>query len=605
MARNFAIAAAVLMLTASPALARDDSIRSFDGTKIVLHFFPAADLKPGEKAPTVMLGPGWSFPGETDPEKVSDPTTGSISTGILRHSGFNVLTWDPRGFGGSEGTVQANSAEYEGRDAQALIDYLAKQPEAKLDREGDPRLGMAGGSYGGAIQLVTAGLDSRVDVIAPTITWNSIIDALLKNDTFKTGWASILYGSGSGRGRLDPHIQSAYTEGLDSGRVSDENKAWFEARATDPLVRKIRVPTLLMQGTPDTLFTLAQATRNYRILRDAGVPTKLLWFCGGHGACLTGGGADMRFEQVAVAWLKRYLNNDRSIDTGPGFEWIDQDGKRFTAPDYPLSPAGELTATGAGTLTLSQAGGSGPSRPGGGVIGGISGPTNGTWAANAINVTIPGPATELPIVGAPSVKLTYSGSGSTPETRVYAQIVDPATNVVVGNVVTPIPVTLDGAEHTVTQELEPIASTARPGASYTLQIVAHTTAYDRQRATGSIDFAKVGVSLPLSTVLTNSERTTTPGASRTKLRVYWTRTRGTRTLRVRVGITRGSLSKLVIAVRSRSGRVLARRKVRGYVQGRKTITVALRRRLPRRARVVVTGTRSDRTRVSASRAAKR
>jgi hypothetical protein len=39
---------------------RDDSISSFDGTRIVLSFFPADGLKAVQKAPTVLFGPGWS-----------------------------------------------------------------------------------------------------------------------------------------------------------------------------------------------------------------------------------------------------------------------------------------------------------------------------------------------------------------------------------------------------------------------------------------------------------------------------------------------------------------------------------------------------------------
>lgn len=607
MVRVVVLAAVGVLAAASPAFARDDSVTSFDGTKIVLHFFPAADLKAGDKAPTVMFGPGWSSPGVTDAEAASDPTTGAVGVGPLRHAGFNVLTWDPRGFGGSEGTVMSDSPEFEGRDAQALIDYIAKQPEAKLDKAGDPRLGMSGASYGGGIQLVTAALDSRVDAITPDIAWHSLVTSLLQDDTFKAGWSSILYSTGKARGRLDPHIDNAYRDGVTTGKTSDENKAWFASRGPAELVRKIRIPTLLMQGTADTLFTLDEATTNYEILRGNGVPVRMLWFCGGHGACLTGGADDMRFEQSAIAWLKRYLNQDTSIDTGAGFEWIDQDGKHFTAPGYPLAPAGALTGTGGGMLPLTQPGGSGPTTGGSGQIAALSAPTNGTKATNALNVAIPGPATEAPVVGAPEVKITYSGSGSATDARIYGQIVDDVTNVVLGNLVTPIPVVLDGAEHTVTRPLEIVATTARPGASYTLQIVANTTAYDPQRVSGLVTLKQVDVSLPLSRIQTaaGSAGPAAPGASRTTLKLVSARTRGVRSLRVKVRVARGSLRSVVVAVRTRGGRVIARRKVKGSLTGTRTITVALRSRLPKGARVVITGTRSDGTRVSAGRAARR
>ena len=45
------------------------------------------------------------------------------------------------------------------------------------------------------------------------------------------------------------------------------------------------MPTLLLQGTADTLFTTAEAIRNYEILDRHDVPLKMMWFCGGHGEC--------------------------------------------------------------------------------------------------------------------------------------------------------------------------------------------------------------------------------------------------------------------------------------------------------------------------------
>src|SRR4029453_13251992 len=81
---------------------------------------------------------------------------GTIGLGPLRAAGYNVLTWDPRGFGQSGGPGEVHPPDYEARDASALISYVARQPEALLDKSGDPRVGMAGGSYGGGIPLVPA-----------------------------------------------------------------------------------------------------------------------------------------------------------------------------------------------------------------------------------------------------------------------------------------------------------------------------------------------------------------------------------------------------------------------------------------------------------------
>lgn len=42
---------------------------------MVTHFFPAAGLKPGQRAPTVLLGHGYGMTGETDPDSKSDTRT--------------------------------------------------------------------------------------------------------------------------------------------------------------------------------------------------------------------------------------------------------------------------------------------------------------------------------------------------------------------------------------------------------------------------------------------------------------------------------------------------------------------------------------------------
>src|SRR3954468_4576257 len=125
--------AAVMLLGAPAASARDDSVKSFDGTTIAMSFFPAEGLKAGQRVPTVLFGPGWSS------ARDKNDTGGTI--GPLRKAGYNVLTWDPRGFGQSGGTVTVDAPDREGRDVQALFSYVAKQPEALLDAPGDARLG--------------------------------------------------------------------------------------------------------------------------------------------------------------------------------------------------------------------------------------------------------------------------------------------------------------------------------------------------------------------------------------------------------------------------------------------------------------------------------
>ena len=96
----------------------------------------------------------------------------------LAAQGYVVLTWTARGFGQSGGRIHLNAPAYEVADAEALVDLLAARDDVLLDAEGDPRVGVAGGSYGGAIALLAAGYDARIDAIAPRITWHDLAQSL-------------------------------------------------------------------------------------------------------------------------------------------------------------------------------------------------------------------------------------------------------------------------------------------------------------------------------------------------------------------------------------------------------------------------------------------
>ena len=60
------LALAALALLAPAASARDQAVTSFDGTQISTSFFPAAGLKAGQKAPTVLMTHGWAGTRTTD-----------------------------------------------------------------------------------------------------------------------------------------------------------------------------------------------------------------------------------------------------------------------------------------------------------------------------------------------------------------------------------------------------------------------------------------------------------------------------------------------------------------------------------------------------------
>ena len=479
----------------------DYDLVTFDGKHIRLHWFPLR----GRTAPTVLKGPGWGSPGDTNTAGDGYGLFGDLSIHSLQTAGYNVLTWDPRGFGKSQGTVEIDSADFEGRDMQRIIDWVAQQPGVQLDGPRDPRMGMVGASYGGGIQLTTAAIDCRVDAIVPQIAWHSLGTSLYEADTVKQGWSDLLYTAAVGAS-LDPHIRSAHTQGDATGTLSAADRQWFLGRGPADLVNRITAPTLFEQGTIDTLFPLDEAVANFDILRSKGVPTAMLWMCSGHGACLTPPGDVNRPGTAAINWLDRYVKRNTNGPKQPLFEYVDQNGSTYQADAFPPPASPPINAHGAGTLTLVPGGGSGPVRghtANVGAVGGLALSIAPAKASHAVNVPID-VSQAANIVGAPKLTLTYSGpaaAGVRP-TRVFAQIVDDSTDIVLGNQITPIAVVLDGHAHTTTVPLEMVAFTARPGAHLTLQLVATTTAYALPRLGGTLKFDAIRLQLPTAVGVT-------------------------------------------------------------------------------------------------------
>lgn len=476
-------------------------VTSFDGARMFVHFMPAKGLRADAKAPTILSGPGLGLPGATTLDLKYDSFLPNdvIGIGALREAGYNVVTWDPRGEWRSEGRMQLQSPEYEGRDVSTIISWLATRPEVDAV-DGDPKIGMVGASYGGGIQLATAAIDHRIDAIVPTIAWNNLVDVLFPRQAVRSSWATLLSSVlVLTLSRPHPQILPAALVAVLTGHVADDDIELLTQRGFADDIGNITAPTLLVQGTVDTLFTLAQADVNARALLAAGTTTKVVWYCGGHGTCLSDYNDGDLVRRETMEWLNRYVKGDTSVVTGPQFEWIDQHGHEFSSDTYPLTPSGFVTAQRTEQKTIGIfpfIGGSGPNplvvtR---GLIAALLGLPSGAPATNAVNLRVPEAVTTTYILGAPNLTLTYSGTGSA--THVYAQIVDNSTGLVLGNHVTPILVVLDGDTHTVTVPLEQVAHTLAPGESLTVQLVTSAFTFQNVYSFGAITVREMAVELP-------------------------------------------------------------------------------------------------------------
>ncbi|WP_328931939.1 MULTISPECIES: CocE/NonD family hydrolase [unclassified Streptomyces] len=321
----------------------------------------------------------------------SDGSTDSIGKAFAQR-GYVGLVYSGLGFGKSGCLVSLDDPGIDGQAASGLIDFLAGTRAADdgtradfvtLDAKGDPRVGMIGGSYGGAIQLATAAVDHRVDALVPMITWHDLAYSLDPNNAvgqasrdvpgaFKWQWTNAFY--------LIGETQPLTVPGLDPTRINSLSCVHFVSRAcaiirtlnsgsyppaatadllayargVSPVtyLKQVKAPTLLVQGQADTLFNLNEATATYKTLTAQGTTTKMIWQSWGHSGGMTDPAAgeldltkgDLESSYVGrriLSWFDRYLLKRTGTDTGPAFayyrDWI-------TDPADTYATTGQLPA---------------------------------------------------------------------------------------------------------------------------------------------------------------------------------------------------------------------------------------------------------------------
>ncbi|PJN02886.1 peptidase S15 [Streptomyces sp. CB01201] len=396
-------ALAVTLLAAAPAVASPGAAQSAaDGqvTVTALKFtvraggrscavdadlYRPAGVDRAHPAPAVLTTNGFGG------NKADGSTAGTAKAFAAR--GYVALAYSGLGFGKSGCPISLDDPEIDGRAASRLIDFLAGTRAADdgtrvdyvtRDRPGDPRVGMIGGSYGGAIQMATAAVDHRVDALVPMITWNDLSYALDPNNVadrkvpgaFKWQWTNGFYLIGESQpitpANLDPsrwgtlgcvHFVSdaCKTIGLlNSGSYPAAPTAAMlrYARSVSPVsyLDRVEAPTLLIQGQTDSLFNLNEATATYKALKDNGTTTKMIWQSWGHSGGQAPGELDLSqgnletsyTGQRILAWFDRYLRKQRHTDTGPAFayyrDWQSGYGEASKVP--PLSQQVYLSGDG-------------------------------------------------------------------------------------------------------------------------------------------------------------------------------------------------------------------------------------------------------------------
>jgi ABC-2 type transport system ATP-binding protein len=498
---------------------KEGFLPSWDKTKIAYTLFLPDAASETNPVPIVLRTHGWGG--------TRDRSVGGLVKKLL-DSGYAVLTWDSRGFGDSGGQVEIDHPGVEGKDVSALIDFAAAQPEilsrtqqtskasgmpdaersrlpelvrGRFSSTPDPVVGMTGGSYAGGIQLMAASIDSRIDAIAPEIAWHDLPRSIFPNGVPKFGWDTLLYGAG----------QTALVNGLDNGETGNYNpeihRSYVQVSATnDPsafndfydersprrYIDAITAPTLVIQGTIDTLFTITEGVNNFNQIGDnvrsdgTTVPVKLLLYNSGHtlGSSVSSGNAREKADASILSWFDKYMKRVE-VDTGPLVEYQDNTPAWHASEVWPVSEPTVVKGSAANLVVT-------PAPSGGGDI--AKGNPNFNEASARIPIlTADSDGTML--IGVPHLSGTVSGIGE--GAFLFFKLVDADTNQVLDDQVTALSVKLLSGPVQFDIQLEGLSWLLPGGHELVLEVSTGSMMYSNYRGAAFIDDLDVELSVPV------------------------------------------------------------------------------------------------------------
>jgi ABC-2 type transport system ATP-binding protein len=485
-------------------------------------------------APAVLLAHGFGS---------TKASLAAQARALARH-GYVVLAYTARGFGKSGGLIHLDAPAFEVHDASLLVAYLSSLPQVAR-AGGKPHIAVAGSSYGGALALLLAGTDARIQAVGADITWNSLARALFPNaagdppGVFKKLWAGYLFqeaNSGPAAdpacGRFSPDLCSAYQQAAQTGRPSARLLALMQASSPATVLGKITAPTLLTQGEQDALFPLTEADANARGIASHGTPVRVSWRAGGHDG--VGGTAEQ--EAALTGWLDDVFAG-RSHEPQP-FEIAEQGSalsattgrtvdRTLRVDSYPglgaaPDPTRTVTVSGPPQSIAAPAGGNPAAITSVPVLAPILGQVAGVPALSALG-TIPGQIAQfvsrkLPervfIAGASTVQLTITARASTDATLFVAlhDLASDGTDVLPSNLVAPLRMTglRPGVPKTVTVALPAVVRDVPAGHRLQLTVATTDFAYQMPLDPRTYTVSLAGASAPV-TVPTAAGRVVQPG----------------------------------------------------------------------------------------------
>ncbi|MFE1909208.1 CocE/NonD family hydrolase [Streptomyces gardneri] len=223
----------------------------------------------------------------------------------LARDGYVVVSYNERGFWGSEGCVNGGTAE-DISDVSDVVDWMIDNAQA------DPgMIGAAGMSNGGGLSLLGAAHDPRIKAVVAMSSWQDEAASLFPNGTKAKQSVGVLMALAQAVGDPCPEL----VEGANSPTLTPALQAAYAAASPQTYVDRYNAngtAILLSKNLQDSVFPPNQDVTFYNSLTT---PKKLLMQPGDH---LTGefpgltGLPNVPWDK-ARDWFDRYL---RGIDNG-------------------------------------------------------------------------------------------------------------------------------------------------------------------------------------------------------------------------------------------------------------------------------------------------
>ena len=270
----------------------------------VMHLPPGH--QPGQKHPAIIVVHG--FGANKDAGNVTVPAS------LYAQWGYIALRVDMRGCGESEGTPGHVLCLDQVEDVRNAISYLAQRPEVMADR-----IALSGTSFGGAVVLYTAGVDSRVAAVISAGGWGNGERKLEGQHPTPGAWDKFKRMLEEGREQkaktgttmmvhrfdivpIPPHLRGGLPATAVMQFPVDTAQSIFDFRPDDVISNIAPRPVLFLHAAPDSVTPTSESVAMFQRAKP---PAELHLFNGVDHFMLSEN--NPRVNALLQAWLENYF----------------------------------------------------------------------------------------------------------------------------------------------------------------------------------------------------------------------------------------------------------------------------------------------------------